>query len=245
MKFPFSSRAKNHKRIQIIDKINCTIKHQNRFKSRSWIKGSSTLEQIWSIQSRKEENGGKNGCNCPKESFTPSSRTFAHNSPPFFAEERNGGTYPWNGRGGEREGRTDTQRSRETRKKSWFASLRNLEMGVCRRRFESAVLILRLDEISFAIVCDRLKKQGKRYFFEEFPSSCYIWRRNWRRMSVCALYVIVAPSFLFFFKLTNHWISEIFIVEFFRGIFMDLRVKHICLFTVVLVFFKIAKSLAK
>lgn len=86
----------------------------------------SVLANMIDLVRRKEENSGKNDCNCPEESFTPSSRTFGHNSPPgrrlsSRKKETEGRIREMTGE--RRKGHTDIQRSRETRKKSWFASL--------------------------------------------------------------------------------------------------------------------------
>lgn len=84
----------------------------------------------------------------------------------------------WQGRGEEER---DTGRSRERKgKKCWFAWLRNLEMGVCRRsadasnpRFFSfpALAWWNFFRNRLRSVEETIRRRGrKRYFFEEFPS---------------------------------------------------------------------------
>lgn len=134
---------------------------------------------------------------------------FSARPTPFFAEERNGGTYPWNDRGEEKkrgiQGGVAKERERnaglhgcETSRWACVAALPTLRIR------GSSHSPRWLDEISFAIVCDRLKKQyddeeEKDTFSRNFHP--YIWRRNWR--GIVCLYLIIL------FKIIG---SKIFII---------------------------------
>lgn len=137
--------------------------------------------EIWIINgpTRKirRKMAAKNGCNCPKEAFTPSSRTFGHNSPPgrrLSSRKKETGGREMTGRGGKRT-HTDTRRSRMRRERNpWFASLWNLEMGVCRRSAVASNPPRRLMKFlsqSFAIGWRNDTRRKKKIFFPRiFPS---------------------------------------------------------------------------